>query len=85
VYPNPANRSVQVEFNRAAAHPYRLIITNMSGQAIREVFFTPPLGSGIIPIERTPLMPDGIYHLTIQDMETGEMRGEKVIFSRQAP
>jgi hypothetical protein len=85
VFPNPANRYVQVEFTGSPAHPYRVKLLHMSGQVLREIVFTPQQGGGRVQIERAPQMPDGIYMITVQDTETGEQTTEKVIFSRQAP
>ena len=85
VYPNPANRFVQVEFSGSPAHLYRIKIMHMSGQMLRETTFTPRQGLDRIQVDRTPQMPDGLYMVTVQDAETGETTTEKVIFTRQAP
>ncbi len=85
VYPNPADRFLQVEFSGSPAHLYRVKILNMSGQVLRETGFTPRQALDRIQVDRTAPMPDGIYMVSVQDTETGETTTEKVIFTRQAP
>jgi len=62
IYPNPFNNRTKIEFPNLDNHPYRMIITDLTGKVVRT--FGQTTGSEIV-LERRGLQP-GIYFVELQ-------------------
>jgi hypothetical protein len=80
IYPNPATDILNVEFYQSNGHTYKITLSNILNQKIRQFSFTPRNGNKL-QIKKSKEIIDGIYILQFRDMKTNEEFSQQVIFT----
>ena len=80
IYPNPASDILNAEFFQSNGHSYKITLSNMLNQKIKEFPFNTANGN-TLQIKRTKEIIDGIYILQFNNLSTGEKFSQKVIFT----
>lgn len=79
LYPNPAKESFNLVFNNEGTTRYKIVVSTLSGQRISEQFIYTVPGT-IFNYKRLPGMQNGIYLVSIQNMQTKELITHRLVF-----